>query len=131
MESVPDPAVRKSVLVADDDPALRRLLRIMLESEAYLVLEADDGEHAWELIGQYRPALVILDVCMPGRSGVQVTRAIRADPALRGTRVILLTGRTEPAQAAEAILAGADLYLTKPFSPLELLRSVADALQTR
>jgi len=116
--SVPEPAAQKSVLVADDDPALRRLLRITLESEAYLVLEADDGERAWEIIQEYHPALVILDVWMPGRNGVQVTRAIRQAPELRGTRIILLTGRTEPPQVAEAILAGADLYLTKPFSPL-------------
>ena len=130
MGGVPQPVPQQTVLVADDDPALRRLLRITLESEFYWVLEADDGEHAWELLRQHRPALAILDVSMPGRDGVQVTRAIRRDPLLRGTRVILLTGRTDPAQVAEAILAGADLYLTKPFSPLELLRSVADALQT-
>src|SRR5262245_25813761 len=104
MVSVPERAAQKRVLVADDDPALRRLLRITLESDWYLVLEADDGERAWEIIQEYRPALVILDVWMAGRNGVQVTRAIRQAPELRGTRIILLSGRTEPAQVAEAIL---------------------------
>jgi len=115
------------VLIADDDGSIRLLVRACIGSEGYDVLEAADGDRAWELLRQHGPSVALLDVQMPGRSGLELTRAIRADPGLRPTRVILLTANARPEDVA-AGLAGADLYLTKPFSPLELCGAVEAAL---
>jgi CheY-like chemotaxis protein len=118
----------KTVLIADDQPSLRLLVGTTIASNAYAVIEAADGDEAWALTQQHRPALALLGVRMPGRNGLELTRAIRADPRLRDMRVILLTGMTDEADVHAGLAAGADLYLTKPFSPLELLRAVEHAL---
>jgi CheY-like chemotaxis protein len=119
---------RRAVLIADDEPRLRQLVRVTIASNQYEVLEAEDGDEAWALIQQHRPALVILDVKMPGRDGLELTRAIKAAPELAGIHVILLTayGQDPDVQAGQD--AGADLFLTKPFSPLQLLTAVERAL---
>jgi CheY-like chemotaxis protein len=120
---------RRAVLIADDEPRLRQLVRVTIASNQYEVLEAEDGDEAWALIQQHRPALVILDVKMPGRDGLELTRAIKAAPELAGIHVILLTayGQDPDVQAGQD--AGADLFLTKPFSPLQLLTAVERALE--
>jgi CheY-like chemotaxis protein len=118
-----------TVLVADDEPCLRRLIRVTIEPEGHEVVEAGDGDAAWRLIHRLRPAIVVLDVCMPGPDGFELTRAIRADPALAGTRVVLVTGRAlDEADERAALVAGVDHYLTKPFSPVRLLNLVEQAL---
>jgi CheY-like chemotaxis protein len=116
------------VLIADDEPRLRQLVRVTIASNQYAVLEAEDGDEAWALIQQHRPALVILDVKMPGRDGLELTRAIKATPDLAGTHVILLTAFGQDADVQAGQEAGADLFLTKPFSPLQLLTAVERAL---
>ena len=83
-----------TVLVADDEAGLRRLIRVTAEGEGHKVIEADDGDAAWMMIHLLRPDTVVLDVCMPGRSGFELTRSIRADPGLVGTRVVLVSGQT-------------------------------------
>jgi len=117
-----------TVLIADDEPAVRRLLRVTIESEAYTILEATNGDEAWRLLQQHHPAAVLLDVRMPGRSGIELAQAIRADPALAATRIVMLTASAEPEDVAAGLAAGADAYLTKPFSPLELLATLDRAL---
>ncbi len=112
---------RQTVLIADDEPSLRLLVSITIASDQYRVLEAEDGDEAWELLLQYRPAVALLDVAMPGRTGLELTRAIRAHRELAATRVILLTAKAQAADLRAGREAGADHYLTKPFSPLELL----------
>src|SRR5581483_10216555 len=114
----------RAVLIADDEPGIRRLVYMTIASEQYSVLEAQDGEEAWALIQAERPAVVVLDVHMPRRTGLEVTRAIRSDPSLAQTRVILLTGEATAADVRAGRAAGADLYLTKPFSPRQLLAAV-------
>jgi CheY-like chemotaxis protein len=116
------------VLIADDEPPLRHLVRVTIASKQYEVLEAEDGDEAWALIQQHRPALVILDVKMPGRDGLELTRAIKSAPELAGIHVILLTAYGQGADVQAGQDAGADLFLTKPFSPLQLLTSVERAL---
>jgi CheY-like chemotaxis protein len=116
------------VLIADDEPRLRHLVRVTIASNQYEVLEAEDGDEAWALIQQHRPSLVILDVKMPGRDGLELTRAIKAAPELAGTHVILLTAYGQDTDMQAGQDAGADLFLTKPFSPLQLLTSVERAL---
>jgi len=91
------------------------------------VLIADD-DRAWRSILDHRPTLALLDVQMPGRSGLQLTAAIKNDPELAGTHVVLLTSKTQETDIRAGLAAGADCYLTKPFSPLELLTVVERAL---
>jgi DNA-binding response OmpR family regulator len=125
------PGVRvvKTVVIADDEPSMRLLVHATIESDDYKVIEAGDGNQAWSLIQQHKPALVLLDVQMPGRSGLQILRSIRGDPGLAGTRVILLTATDHESDIEAGLMAGADFYLTKPFSPLDLITRVEEALQ--
>jgi DNA-binding response OmpR family regulator len=125
------PGVRvvKTVVIADDEPSMRLLVHATIESDDYKVIEAGDGDQAWSLIQQHKPALVLLDVQMPGRSGLQILRSIRSEPGLAGTRVILLTGTDHESDIEAGLMAGADFYLTKPFSPLDLITRVEEALQ--
>jgi CheY-like chemotaxis protein len=117
------------VLIADDEPSLRLLVSATIASDEYDVVEAIDGDEAWGLICQHRPSVVLLDVQMPGKTGLDLTRAIRDDPTLSKTRVILLTSKAQQADVQAGLDAGADHYLTKPFSPLELLRVVEQAVE--
>jgi len=118
----------KTVLIADDEPSLRLLVNATIMSDAYNIVEAADGNQAWALIQKHRPEVAVLDVQMPGKSGLEVTRAIKGDSSLAGTRVILLTANSFETDVADGLAAGADLYLTKPFSPLQLLTVLEKAL---
>lgn len=120
-----------TVLIADDEPSLRLLVSATIASDEYDVLEAMDGDEAWKLIRAHRPGVVLLDVQMPGRTGLELARAIREDPDLTKTCVILLTSKAQHADVQAGLDAGADRYLTKPFSPLELLRVVEQAVGTQ
>jgi DNA-binding response OmpR family regulator len=106
------------VLIADDDPDIRMLVRLRLERSGYDVVAAIDGLEALKLAGECKPDLAILDVSMPGLSGVEVTRALRAQAAT--FPVILLTAHAQEADVEHGASAGADAYVTKPFSPQEL-----------
>ena len=117
-----------TVLIADDEPSLRLLVSATISSDDYDVVEAMDGDEAWSLIRRHRPRVALLDVQMPGRTGLELTRAIRGDPELARTCVILLTSKAQQSDIEAGLAAGADRYLTKPFSPLELLRVVEQAV---
>jgi len=121
--------VLKTVVIADDEPSMRMLVHATIESDDYKVIEAGDGDQAWALIQQYKPSLVLLDVQMPGRSGLEILRLIRTHPELAGIRVILLTAIDREADIEAGLMAGADFYLTKPFSPLDLITRVEEALR--
>jgi two-component system response regulator MprA len=112
------------VLVVDDDPATRRIVCALLDLDEYGLLEAPDGLATLELVRVERPGLVILDLTMPRLDGLRACQALRADPELAGTRVLVLTGRDQPDDRAAARDAGADAYLVKPFSSLQLLAAV-------
>ncbi len=118
----------RTILIADDEPSLRLLVKATIISDEYTVLEAADGEEAWQVLQDQQPAVALLDVAMPGRSGLELARAIKADATLASTYVILLTSRAQPSDVATGLATGADRYLTKPFSPLELLDAVEQAL---
>lgn len=113
-----------TVVVADDDADIRDLVTFKLGSAGYTVVPAADGDEALQLINEHRPELAVLDVMMPGQSGLDVLRSIRADEALAGTRVILLTARARDVDVDAGFSTGADDYLTKPFSPRELVHRV-------
>jgi CheY-like chemotaxis protein len=89
---------------------------------------AASSDEAWAMISRHKPSVVLLDVQMPGRTGLEVLAMIRGDPSLSTTRVIMLTAKALKADLEVGLAAGADLYLTKPFSPLDLLTRVDEAL---
>lgn len=122
---------RQTILIVDDEPNLRDLVHATIDSPVYQVIEACDGEEAWALIKERKPALVLLDLNMPKRSGLEVLKAIRADPQLRGTQVMVLTSSDRQSDIDAGILAGADYYLTKPFSPADLVARVSEAIGQR
>lgn len=118
----------KRLLIADDQPSLRLLVSATLASDDYEIVEAADGDEAWDLIRHTRPDLALLDVQMPGKTGIELTRAIKGDDDLASTVVILLSSKAQASDVEAGLHAGADLYLTKPFSPIELLGTVDRAL---
>ncbi|HSP09656.1 MAG TPA: response regulator [Candidatus Dormibacteraeota bacterium] len=119
---------REIVLVADDDSGTRLLVRSAIDSPLYEVVEASDGHEAWIVIKARRPVVVLLDVAMSGRTGLDLLAAIRADGALRGTQVIILSGKADQRAVDAGLLAGADFYVTKPFSPTDLRDRVTEAI---
>ncbi len=121
----------ETILVADDEPYLRELTRATVESANRRVIEAANGDEAWRLIKKHRPALALLDVKMPGMTGLQLVKVIRADPELASTRVILVAASAHESDRAAGMAAGADFYVTKPFSPSDLLASVEAVLASR
>src|SRR5918999_2694442 len=121
--------VLKRLLIADDEPGIRRLIRMTLESDEYEIIEASNGDEALELARRHKPALVLLDVMMPRRGGFEICRDLKADPATASITVVMLTARGQDADQREADTAGADHYFRKPFSPLALMRKVDEILQ--
>ena len=115
----------RAVLIVDDDPFIRRLIATTLEDVAeFEIHEAADGMEALKVARRERPSLVFLDIDMPGIDGIDACRQLRADRATTATTIVMLTAADGDAIQREAAAAGADLYLTKPFSPLDLLRLV-------
>jgi two-component system chemotaxis response regulator CheY len=115
----------RAVLVVDDDRFIRKLVTTTLEDVAEFDLhEAADGLQALQLARATDPAIVFLDVDMPGLDGIDTCRELRLDPATRETTIVMLTASQGERTERLAEEAGADLFLTKPFSPLELLRLV-------
>jgi CheY-like chemotaxis protein len=112
-----------SILIADDAPSVRKLLRLILEP-THLVIEAGDGDDALRQLHAHHPDLAILDVAMPARTGLDVCRQLRQDPRLSETGVIVITANGTPADRSAALAAGADHFLTKPFSPGSIVRLV-------
>jgi CheY-like chemotaxis protein len=111
--------------VADDDEFIRRLVVTTLEDVSDVrLIQARDGAEAVAIATQEQPALVLLDLAMPNLDGVEACRRLRAEPRTRDARIVMLTAYSGEDQEARAAAAGADRYLTKPFSPLDLLRLV-------
>ena len=117
-----------TILVCDDEAVLRSLVRASLEPE-YSIIEARDGDEALELARSDRPDVIVIDMMMPGRTGLDVVAALRRDDEFAETPVIMLTARAQAADRTAAAEAGADRYLAKPFSPRELSLLVRSVLQ--
>src|ERR1700722_14445395 len=113
-----------NVLVADDDRDIRDLISFKLKQAGFRLRVFDDGMSALAGIEADLPDLAVLDVMMPGLSGIDVLRKVRGQEALRGVRVILLTARSRDADVDAGFATGADDYIIKPFSPRELLHRV-------
>jgi two-component system phosphate regulon response regulator PhoB len=116
------------ILIAEDDATVRSLIRMTLDSGQTQILEVEDGEGALQVARRELPELIFLDWSMPGTSGIEVCRALRADPNTADIKVVMLTARSDSLDREEGFAAGADEYITKPFSPLNLLDKVIEVL---
>ncbi|WOP15131.1 response regulator transcription factor [Ottowia sp. SB7-C50] len=117
------------LLVADDEPNIVISLEYLMKREGYEVLVATDGDQALETIQREQPALVLLDVMMPGKTGFEVCQAVRADPALAGVRILMLTAKGRDTDISKGLALGANAYMIKPFSTRELVQKVAEMLE--
>jgi CheY-like chemotaxis protein len=120
-----------TILVCDNEEPLLALIRETLDHEGYTLVEALDGDESLELARRTEPDVVLLDVMMPGRSGLEVLRELRGDPKLAQTTVIMLTARAQAGDREAAEAGGADRFLAKPFSPAKLAELVEDLLGGR
>jgi DNA-binding response OmpR family regulator len=121
----------RTVVVADDEPHIRLLIEMSLEPLTFdgaRVVSVADGEAALDAIRAERPQICVLDLMLPRMSGIDVCRAVKGDPSLAATRVVILTARGQELDRQLGQEAGADHYMTKPFDPDELLEIVRAAI---
>ncbi len=116
------------ILVADDDPFIRRLVVFTLKKRGYEILEASDGASALKLARQEKPALVVLDVLMPGMTGLEVTQTLSQDPATAQIPIVILSANAQQTDIDAGLASGATAYLVKPFEPKMLGERVAKIL---
>ncbi len=114
----------KKILVVDDEKPIVRLVQVNLEHAGYEVITAYDGKEALEKVAQEKPDLIVLDVMMPQMDGFEVMQRLQANPETRDIPVIMLTAKAQDADVFRGWQAGVTLYLTKPFSPFELISFV-------
>lgn len=125
------PRGRIRVLIVDDDPPTREVVRETLMLEDFDFDEAADGDEALRLAKARRPDVVLLDIMMPNVDGYEVCRAIRSDSDLAASLVVMLTAKDQPQDRERGLAAGANEYLTKPFSPLQLIDTILGVLNGR
>ena len=116
------------ILIAEDDPTVRALIQMTLDSGASEILEVEDGKAALEVAHRDLPELIFLDWSMPGSDGLAVCRALREHPRTADIKIVMLTARSDAEDRAAGLDAGADDYITKPFSPVQLLDKVIEVL---
>jgi DNA-binding response OmpR family regulator len=112
------------ILIADDELRLRKVVALHLKKAGFNVLEAGNGRQALDIAREQRPNLIVLDVMMPEMTGLEACAAIKSDAELGSTPVILLTAMAEAEDIEKGSSVGADFYLTKPFSPKELIDKI-------
>ena len=117
------------ILIADDEPNIVISLEYLMQREGYMVSVARDGEEAIAAILRDRPALVLLDVMMPKKSGFEVCQEVRANDAVRDTLILMLSAKGRDTDLAKGLGLGADAYMTKPFSTKELVLKVRQMLE--
>ena len=120
----------KRILIVDDEPNIVLSLEYLMKREGYEVELAADGERALEAIERAEPDVVILDVMLPKIDGFEVCRRLRADPRRAGLRILMLTARGREGEVAKGLGAGADAYVTKPFSTRDLVARIAELAAT-
>ena len=117
-----------AILIVDDEPNILISLEFLLKRAGYQVSLARDGQAALDAILRDRPALVLLDVMMPKKTGLEVCQAVRADEACQGVRILLLSAKGRDIDVAKGLALGADAYMTKPFATKDLVQKVKDLL---
>jgi len=121
--------VSQKILIADDEPNILISLEFLMKREGFEVVLARDGQEAIEAIVRERPALVLLDVMMPVKTGFDVCSEVRASESLRDTLIVMLTAKGRDTDVAKGLALGADAYMTKPFSTRELVQKVRELLE--
>ena len=116
-------------LVADDEKNQLELISFHLTKNGFDVITAEDGETAFELIAERRPDIIILDWMMPNDTGISVCRRVRSSKELKSLPIIILSARGEDIDASHGLTSGADDYITKPFSPVELIARVKSLMR--
>jgi two-component system alkaline phosphatase synthesis response regulator PhoP len=119
------------VLIVDDDKHIRRIVRNLIENEGLECIEAEDGFKALAVAKEQHPDLMILDVMLPGLDGYKICRLLKFDEDFADISVIMLTSKTRPTDKETGYYTGADLYLTKPFRPPELIEAVRQLLGSK
>lgn len=120
-----------TILLADDDEDIRTVFRLPLERLHFRVLEAATGTIALDLTGQEHPDVLVLDWTMPGLTGIEILTALRQDPSTATIPVIMLSGKEEGSEQAQAVRLGAFAYLVKPVGPQQLLDTIQEALRQK
>jgi len=120
-----------NILLVEDEPAIQTLIATNLQRAGHTVLASGDAEHAQRLVYEALPDLILLDWMLPGMSGVDFARRLRADERTREVPIIMLTARTEERDKVLGLETGADDYITKPFSPRELVARIKAVLRRR
>ena len=121
--------MNKCIMVVEDQEDNRQILRDLLGNNGYELIEAWDGEAALTTLASQRPDLILMDIQLPGIDGYEVTRRIKADPGLRGIPIIAVTSYALSGDEGKARAAGCDAYVTKPYSPRQLLAKIREYLQ--
>ncbi|NLC21476.1 MAG: phosphate regulon transcriptional regulatory protein PhoB [Halomonadaceae bacterium] len=119
----------KTVLIVDDEAPIREMIAVALEMADYRVLEADNAQSAHAMIVDHQPDLLLLDWMMPGTSGIELARRLKREETTRELPIIMLTARGEEDNKIQGLEAGADDYITKPFSPRELVARLKAVLR--
>lgn len=119
---------QKKILIADDNENIREALTYLLEDEGYKLALARDGADTLKKVREFLPDILFLDIMMPEMNGYEVCRAIKNDPKLRNTYVIMLTAKGQVAEQERGKEVGADEYIVKPFSPMEILSKIKNIL---
>lgn len=122
--------VRGPILVVDDEPYILRSLSFVLEREGYQVLTATDGDAGLAQIRESHPALVFLDIMLPRKNGYEVCAEVKSDPALADVHIVMLSAKGQQIDRERGMLGGADEYMTKPFSPREIIAYVRQILES-
>jgi len=123
--------VRPVIVVADDDRDICELVKMQLSRHGFQVIIADNGETALELISLHRPVVALLDIMMPKLSGLVVARRVRDDPATSQTGIIMFSARSTFGSEDDVDDIGVDDYISKPFSPQDLLQRIKDVIDRR
>ena len=119
----------KEILIVDDEPNIVVPIQFLMEQQGYRVMIAERGEDALDLIYQYKPDLVLLDIMLPGIDGYEVCEIVRLNPNFRKVKIIFLTAKGREEEIAKGLALGADAYITKPYSNAELVAKVKELLE--
>jgi two-component system, OmpR family, response regulator MtrA len=120
-----------TVLVVDDDPVILHLLEVNFDLEGWAVVTATNGQEALDAVRGQRPDVAVVDVMMPVLSGLDFVKQLRADAAIAGTAVVLLSAKAQTNDVRAGMALGADDYVTKPFEPIDLVERVKQLFERR
>jgi DNA-binding response OmpR family regulator len=119
----------KEILIVDDEPGIVVPVQFLMEQQGYNVMTANRGEDALDLIYQYKPDLVLLDIMLPGIDGYEVCEILRLNPDYRDVKIVFFTAKGRETEIAKGLALGADAYITKPYSNVELVAKVKELLE--